>query len=378
MREDRIQAALDACYDAVITPTAWASALQNLASTVDAAAMMFYPLELRMDASDPRNPDHVLSQAPMATGYQELIDEYERGAWYLDHYRAQRGLPLMKAGQHVVIEHQLATDEERRRSRHYNELYLRFGFAGYAMVNIPMVDQAWCVPMVRSTAQGHFSAEDAGHLRRLIPHFRRLISLSGKLSVERGLAASAGLEVIRFPAALIDWHGGVRSINAPLHKLLGQGIDLVRGHLSAADSASDKALRNLIRNALSVERSAIGASRATAVLARPFRRPLLVEALPLSGLFHEIFSHSLVLLLVTDLDGRPTLPDGRLKEVFGLTFAEARLASHLLGGTDLKEAADTLGITYETARSQLRSIFSKTGTTRQVDLVLLLNRLTNR
>ena len=52
---------------------------------------------------------------------------------------------------------------------------------------------------------------------------------------------------------------------------------------------------------------------------------------------------------------------------FGLTPAEARLALHLVAGT-LRSAAVKLSITYETARTHLKNIFSKTGTCRQADL----------
>ena len=57
---------------------------------------------------------------------------------------------------------------------------------------------------------------------------------------------------------------------------------------------------------------------------------------------------------------------------FGLTPAEARLAFHLVAGETLRSAAIKLSITYETARSQLKSIFKKTGTCRQAELVIVI------
>ncbi|PSJ57838.1 hypothetical protein C7I85_20920 [Mesorhizobium soli] len=63
-----------------------------------------------------------------------------------------------------------------------------------------------------------------------------------------------------------------------------------------------------------------------------------------------------------------------LCEAFGLTSAEARLATRLAAGNSLRNAAVEEGITYETARSRLKAIFRKTDTTRQAELVLLLTR----
>jgi DNA-binding CsgD family transcriptional regulator len=57
---------------------------------------------------------------------------------------------------------------------------------------------------------------------------------------------------------------------------------------------------------------------------------------------------------------------------FSLTPAEARLALHLVAGETLRSAAVKLSITYETARSQLKRIFNKTGTCRQAELVIVI------
>jgi len=79
-------------------------------------------------------------------------------------------------------------------------------------------------------------------------------------------------------------------------------------------------------------------------------------------------------LILIDLE-RPTDPgEASLRHLFGLTGAEAKLAARLASGRSLEEVASELRITVGTARSQLRSIFAKTHTHRQAELVALLNR----
>jgi DNA-binding CsgD family transcriptional regulator len=72
----------------------------------------------------------------------------------------------------------------------------------------------------------------------------------------------------------------------------------------------------------------------------------------------------------------PALPAmlsvGDLERLFGLSPAEARLATRLADGEGLDEAAVALGVSRNTARSQLQSVFTKTGVNRQGDLVRLL------
>jgi DNA-binding CsgD family transcriptional regulator len=57
---------------------------------------------------------------------------------------------------------------------------------------------------------------------------------------------------------------------------------------------------------------------------------------------------------------------------FGLTPAEARLAFQLVAGETLRAAAVKLSITYETARTELKNIFNKTGICRQAELVIVI------
>src|SRR5215470_4730224 len=55
---------------------------------------------------------------------------------------------------------------------------------------------------------------------------------------------------------------------------------------------------------------------------------------------------------------------------FALSPAEARLVAHLIAGASLRSCAQALGIKYETVRTYLKSVFQKTGTHRQAELVL--------
>ncbi len=79
-----------------------------------------------------------------------------------------------------------------------------------------------------------------------------------------------------------------------------------------------------------------------------------------------------VCVMITDPDRRRPALSARLRAVFGLTEAEARLADRLAAGDDLRVAASSLGITYGTARTRLSEIFQKTNTHRQGELVSLL------
>jgi DNA-binding CsgD family transcriptional regulator len=61
-----------------------------------------------------------------------------------------------------------------------------------------------------------------------------------------------------------------------------------------------------------------------------------------------------------------------LSTTFDLTPAEARVASHLAAGRNLKEIARHLGVQTNTVRTHLNNVLAKTGTHRQSDLVRVL------
>ncbi len=66
-----------------------------------------------------------------------------------------------------------------------------------------------------------------------------------------------------------------------------------------------------------------------------------------------------------------------IRDSFGLTPAETRLAARLKEGLTLREAADDLGVSVNTVRNQLRAIFDKMGLYRQSDLVRALTQLSS-
>jgi DNA-binding CsgD family transcriptional regulator len=77
------------------------------------------------------------------------------------------------------------------------------------------------------------------------------------------------------------------------------------------------------------------------------------------------------------VNGEPAAPPDEelLSALFGLTRAEARLSRALVSGCTAGEYAHRVGVRMATVRTQLHSIFVKTGVARQAELVALLSRV---
>ena len=99
--------------------------------------------------------------------------------------------------------------------------------------------------------------------------------------------------------------------------------------------------------------------------------PLLVRPVPMSQ-WSEGQSSPCAAVFVSDPD-LPELADRQtLGDLFELTPAESNLAILLARGLSLAEASDAQTISQHTARAQLKSIFAKTGVSRQAELVRLV------
>ena len=77
-------------------------------------------------------------------------------------------------------------------------------------------------------------------------------------------------------------------------------------------------------------------------------------------------------LFVSDPEATIPTPGEILAGLHGLTAAESRLVQCLLQGKRLKDAAEELAITANTAKTHLKRIFRKTETNSQSELIRLI------
>ena len=109
---------------------------------------------------------------------------------------------------------------------------------------------------------------------------------------------------------------------------------------------------------------------------------LVAQVFPLSGSIHTrsyaatspLGWEPKAVVFLVDPQRRPDCPEGLISAVLGTTAAEARLARGLFEGKSLAEIAHEYRLRRATIRNQLQSLFDKTATHRQADLVALLHR----
>lgn len=83
----------------------------------------------------------------------------------------------------------------------------------------------------------------------------------------------------------------------------------------------------------------------------------------------------LALLRVSSMHQAPSGAGERLHRLFGLTDAEAQITVQLATGASLETIAEARGVSVDTVRAQVRSVFKKTGIHRQGELICAVGRL---
>jgi DNA-binding CsgD family transcriptional regulator len=217
-------------------------------------------------------------------------------------------------------------------------------------------------------------------LRFLAPHLQRAVQLFVRLCAldARAQAAEDALDRIPLGVALVSAKGKVLRLNRTAEAIVasGDGLWVGRNGLRAAGFDETRSLQRLIAEAAA---TAVGdgmCAGGAISLSRPSgAQPLPVLVAPTSGkrlADGPCWPAAIVFIGYPEQEAQD--PTGLLRRLYGMTPAEASLASILLQGRDLTEAARELGVTMNTVRTQLRCVFDKTGARRQAELVRILLR----
>jgi DNA-binding CsgD family transcriptional regulator len=219
-------------------------------------------------------------------------------------------------------------------------------------------------------------------LQRLVPHVTRAIQINRQLDAAdlRWQLAEASLERLSTAVVLLDEAGQALFLNKNADRIL-QESDGLRldggGRLRAVAAADDVRLARAVADALAcVTGNATAAGGIVSVRRRSGKQAYNVLVSPLR-LPVAAFQYMQRGVAVTIGDPHSALAGTGelLANMYRLTAGETRLTLRMAAGDSPKSAAAALDISYETARTVLKRIYSKVGVSRQGELVALFNRL---
>jgi len=162
----------------------------------------------------------------------------------------------------------------------------------------------------------------------------------------------------------------VLAANKLFTALVPSTVQELRGRPRLTDAGADR----LVEDALARLNSS---SNGSAVRSIPIRGsggtvPAIVHLIALRGAANDAFAGASSILVITTVRPRPAPSPQLLQRLFGLSPAEARVASGIAARQRIEVIADDFGVSRETVRSQLKTVLAKTGAKRQLDLAVLL------
>ena len=208
---------------------------------------------------------------------------------------------------------------------------------------------------------------------RILASFtRRLIEIAA-VTAARGSAPSptAALNAMRLPAIALDQHGFVAEVNAAAETIFDNDVKIKDRRLFVRDPAARVLLKDAI-DQLKTSPRLNPLATDPIIVQRRDKLPVLVRIWPFNGAAHLPAQEVRGLLTLNALGPKPGPPAAILAQTFHLTPSEAKLACVIARGASPDIAARELKISRETARNQLKSVFAKTDTHRQSELVALL------
>lgn len=235
----------------------------------------------------------------------------------------------------------------------------------------------WTFDISRSRRQEDFSDTHVALAKKLEPHFNRAMQID--FAARR--RATLGADEQGSGYFVVDARGKILDLDENARCLVDQESPVVResaGVLRAATAEDTERLNGLVASATSAVNdsrkgmggSMIAGSYTAAVHARLM---ISVSTVPPDASIALNRQQRSALVLVRPLHSASSTVLARLAaDLFCLPPNHARLAAALASGVTLREAAQSLGITYSTSRAYLEEIFRKTSTHRQPELVALL------
>ncbi len=230
----------------------------------------------------------------------------------------------------------------------------------------------------RGAAGGEFDAAAQALLDGLAAPLKRGVRLFFRIAdlERRQIVFNAAIETTDTGVILVDPEGSILFTNPVADALLKaeDGLMLAHGKLRARNPAETAALMEHVRCKAAEQRAEPDWQVYSPIaLQRPDNPlPLTVIVRPGPPFYPLRNPLQRTAMLVLRDPGRRPIPAHTLTRLFGLTPAESLLASELARGISMEEAAAHLGISRNTARSQLQAVFMKTGANRQGELVRLV------
>jgi DNA-binding CsgD family transcriptional regulator len=353
-------------YEAAANPEMWPDALQKFSSTFHSRGCLL------------TTPNFMPGGIPHSPGMRDVLDQFFSESWHTRDLRTDLGRSkrIMNG---FFCDQDILTREDMETSDYYRGFARSAGVPWFSagVLTDHFEDDFIAISLQRSATDGAFAKDELACMNALLPQLRNATALARRFANLRGKSVVEGLALAAKPAILLDRMGKVLFVNACAQDLLGSTINVVAGKVTSVTSFDGSALVTLIDKACSLLAPNASVCELRPVVLRSIagNAAAIARAAPIRRSAGDVFGFEGVVLMFSLLMQREQPDTALFKDAYGLTNREAEVLGLIAVLPTLEAVGGKLGISREAVRFHLKSIFLKTDTHRQSELVALLWRL---
>jgi DNA-binding CsgD family transcriptional regulator/PAS domain-containing protein len=352
-------------YDAAADPTLWETFLQQLAGGLRADSAGLVMVDAGKDSFSVSRSWNVDPESMrLYQAHYGSVDVWAKRA-------------LLRSSGTVESSERLFPVSKLQKTEWYNDFLRRFSIEhGLFCVIDNAQSRLASVSLYRSRSCTPFQHSDDQVLRLLAPHLQRAFRLQSKFSELQTKSAvfHKALDALPNGIILLGSQGEIVAMNRSAEKIVAQrdGLLATRSQLFAEQAPESSVLAATIQQTVTTSDGRGISAGGTVLISRRARPAIQLLISPIHNCLVATSKPVSAVVFISDPLQHPRQTRATLHAVYRLTPAECRVALLLCDGHAPREIADTIGVTENTVRSQIKSIFSKTGVRRQGELIRLL------
>lgn len=361
-------------YDAALNPDLWNDVFLGISDAMGAGAAGIFA----WDSANNR----------MAFDAEVRVDPATAAA-YRDYYYAldpwARRLAALPGGT-VQTSDRLVPLASIAKSEFYNDFVVPMGTGSICACTVENTSSVKVMAsVIRPLGRPEFGDTELRLAQMLIPHLRRAVGIfRHRNDIEYQIGV--GKEVQRLASLatiVIGTDSNVVSVSDSARQIVnrGDGLRLSSRGIGGLVPSETTRLQALVRAVITtsegggIHPGGVVMLRRSTPKARPYSVSVSALRLP-SNPYGS--NRAAAVLFIGDPDHVAMVGRSEVARLYGLTGAELRLAEAMASGLSLADAAEKFHVTVATARTQLKSIFHKTGCRRQAELVRLMLSIPGR
>jgi len=238
--------------------------------------------------------------------------------------------------------------------------------------------RAWLM-LSRDESVGNFDNEIKQQCIELLPHLELALEIHSRLMLKETKLNiySKSMSQLVVGTIIVDGDGEILDINQAAAQIITEShvLEIRSGRLISTHPHISSELTKTLTEVMEASRSQdqLFSLRTMTIETADNHIGILIKSAPHNQWYGGASAPHAIIYL-RDPAVSPVTSEMLMGELFSLSPAEARIAIQLALGRSIAETARHLNLNESTVRTQTKRIFSKTGVSRQGELIVLINQ----